>query len=158
MNDYFVADLGSQGRGTITYRMPNLEEGDYILSLKVWDIYNNSGVGSIAFRVADSQSMALEDPLCFPNPVMGEAYFSFGHNQMGNNMDVQIRIYDITGRLVTVVREQVQGTSARSNPIFWNGCSNTGSKLTAGLYVYSIIATNDQGETATVTSKFIVTR
>ena len=158
LNDYFVADLGSQGRGTITYRMPNLEEGDYILTLKVWDIYNNSGVGSIAFRVADSQSMALEDPLCFPNPVMGEAYFSFGHNQMGNNMDVQIRIYDITGRLVTVVREQVQGTSARSNPIFWNGCSNTGSKLTAGLYVYSIIASNDQGETATVTSKFIVTR
>ena len=158
LNDYFVSDMGSQGRGTITYRMPNLEEGDYILTLKVWDIYNNSGVASIAFRVADSQLMALEEPFCFPNPMAGEAYFSFGHNQVGNNMDVQIRIYDITGRLVTIVNEQVQGTSARTNPIYWNGCTSNGSKLTSGLYVYSIIATNDQGETATVTSKFIVSR
>ena len=158
LNDYFVSNLGDQGRGTITYRMPNLEEGDYILTLKVWDIYNNSGVASIAFRVADSQQMALEDPLCFPNPMTDEAYFSFGHNQVGNNMDVQIRIYDITGRLVTIVNEQVQGTSARTNPIYWNGCASNGSKLNSGLYVYSIAATNDQGETAVITSKFIVTR
>lgn len=158
LNDFFVADMGCQGKGTVTYRMPNLEEGDYILTLKVWDIYNNSGVTSIAFRVADSQMMALEDPLCFPNPVAGEAYFSFAHNQIGNNMDVQIRVYDITGRLVTVIEEQVQGTSARSNPIYWNGCSGNGSKLTAGLYVYSIIANNEQGEQAVVTSKFIVTQ
>ena len=158
LNDYFVADMGSQGRGTITYRMPNLEEGDYVLTLKVWDIYNNSGVANIAFRVADSQQMVLEDPLCFPNPVAGEAYFSFGHNQIGNNMDVQIRIYDITGRWVATLNEQVQGTSARSNPIYWNGRDNFGSVLRAGLYIYSIFATNDQGETAVVTAKFIVTR
>ena len=158
LNDYFVSDMGSQGRGTITYRMPNLEEGDYILTLKVWDIYNNSGTTSIAFRVANSETMVLEDPLCFPNPVAGEAWFSFGHNQVGNNMDVQIRVYDITGRLVTLVNEQVQGTSARTNPIYWNGCTSNGSRLTSGLYVYSISTTNDQGETATITSKFIVTR
>lgn len=158
LNDYFVSDMGSQGRGTITYRMPNLEEGDYILTLKVWDIYNNSGVTSIAFRVADSQLMALEDPLCFPNPVDGEAYFSFGHNQVGNNMDVQIRIFDVSGRLVTILNEQVMGTSARANPIYWNGRSNNGSQLSPGLYIYSINATNDQGETATITSKFILIR
>ena len=134
------------------------EEGDYILTLKVWDIYNNSGVASIAFRVADSRQMVLEDPLCFPNPVAGEAYFSFGHNQVGNTMDVQIRIYDITGRWVATVNEQVQGTSARSNPIYWNGCNSHGSKLTNGLYVYSVFATNDQGETSVVTSKFIIAR
>lgn len=158
LNDYFVSESGNQGKGTILYKMPNLEEGEYILSLKVWDIYNNSGVASITFRVVDSQIMMLEDPLCFPNPVVGEAYFSFGHNQVGNNMDVQIRIFDVTGRLVAVLNEQVQGTSARTNPIYWNGCSANGSKLDSGIYVYCITAINDQGETATITSKFIVTR
>lgn len=158
LNDFFVAEIGSQGKGTITYRIPNLEEGDYILTLKVWDIYNNSGLTSIAFRVADSQLMVLEDPLCFPNPVNGEASFSFSHNQVGNNMEVQIRIFDMTGRLVTILNEKVEGTSARTHPIYWNGCASNGKKLTAGLYVYSIIAINDQGEMATITSKFIVTR
>lgn len=158
LNDYFEAESGNQGKGRVSYKLPTLEEGDYTLNLKVWDTYNNSGTASIAFRVSDSQLMALEDPLCFPNPVRGETWFSFGHNQMGNNMDVQIRIFDMTGRLVVILNEQVLGTSARTNPIYWNGCTGNGSKLTAGLYVYSITATNDQGETATITSKFIVTR
>lgn len=158
LNDYFVADMGSQGKGSISYRLPNLEEGEYLLTLKVWDIYNNSGMASIAFRVADSQQMALEDPCCFPNPVAGEAYFSFGHNQVGNNMDVEICIFDVTGRLVTTIKEQVLGTSTRSNPIYWNGCANNGSKLSKGLYIYSIIANNEQGEQAVITSKLIIAR
>lgn len=158
LNDYFVAEAGNQGKGSLSYKMPNLEDGDYILNLKVWDIYNNSSVASIAFRVTDSELMALEDPLCFPNPVKGDAYFSFGHNQVGNNMDVQIRIFDITGRLVVILNEQVYGTSARTHPIYWNGCAANGSKLNSGIYIYSISATNYQGEVATITSKFIVTQ
>lgn len=158
LNDYFVADMGVQGKGTITYRMQNLEEGDYILNLKVWDIYNNSGTSSIAFRVANSTTMIIEDPICAPNPFTDEAYFSFGHNQIGNNMDVQIRVYDIMGRLVAVLNEQIYGTSARTTPIRWDGCSNFGGKLPAGMYVYTIIAVNDQNETATITSKLMILR
>lgn len=158
LNDYFVAEMGYQGKGKITYRMQNLEEGDYILNLKVWDIYNNSGTASIAFRVANSEMMVLEDPICAPNPVTDEAFFSFGHNQIGNNIDVQIQIFDIMGRLVTVLNDQIAGTSARTNPIRWNGCSNSGGKLPAGLYIYTIIAVNDNHETATITSKLLISR
>ena len=158
LNDYFVADVGHQGKGTIQYRMQNLEEGDYTLTLKVWDIYNNSGMASVNFTVTNSELMALEDPICFPNPFSEETYFSFGHNQIGNNMEVQISIYDIMGRLVTVLNEHVAGTSARTNPIRWDGCASNGKRLSAGVYVYCITATNDQHETASVTSKLIITR
>lgn len=156
LNDYFEANLGSQGKGKITFRMHDLAEGDYILNLKVWDVFNNSGTASIAFRVANSALMVLEEPICFPNPFVDEAYFSFGHNQIGNNMEVQIRVYDVMGRLVAVLNEHIAGTSARTAPIRWDGRSNFGGKLPAGLYVYTIIATNDQNETATITSKLMI--
>lgn len=158
LNDYFVADLGSQGDGVVNYRMQNLPDGDYILTLKVWDVYNNSGVSSIAFKVVSSSRMVLEDPICAPNPVAGETFFSFGHNQIGNNMDVVIQIFDMMGRRVAVLQQQVSGTSARSHPIRWDGCANNGGSLPSGVYVYSVTATNDQGETAAITSKFIVIR
>ena len=158
LNDYYESDMGVQGKGRIVYRMQNLEEGDYILNLKVWDIYNNSGTASIAFRVANSETMVIEDPICAPNPFTDETYISFGHNQIGNNMDVQIRIYDIMGRLVAVLNEQIFGTSARTTPIRWDGCSNSGGKLPPGMYVYTIIAVNDQNETATLTSKIMISR
>ena len=156
LNDYFESDLGEQGKGSIRFRMLDLSEGDYILTLKVWDIFNNSGMSSIAFKVRNSEAMALEDPYCAPNPVVNGTNFSFGHNQIGNNMDVQIQIYDIFGRLVAVLKEQVSGTSMRTNPIYWDGRSKGGDKLPAGVYVYSITATNDQHDTATITSKLIV--
>ena len=156
LNDYFVADLDAQGKGTIRYRMSNLPEGDYTLTLKVWDIYNNSGTAEVAFRVVNSGLMEIEDPRCIPNPVVDEAGFSFGHNQIGNNMDVRIRIFDFMGRLVTELHEQVYGVSTRSNPIPWNGCASNGKRLPAGIYVYVITVTNAQQETATVSSKLII--
>ena len=158
LNDYFVSDLGSQGKGVVNYRMQHLQEGDYKLSLKVWDIFNNSNTATIEFKVRNSEMMVLEDPCCAPNPVKGEACFSFGHNQIGNNMDVQISIYDMMGRLVTVLHEKVMGTSTRMNPIRWNGCSSGGRPLPAGVYVYCITATNDQKETASISSKLVITR
>lgn len=155
LNDYFVADFDSQGKGSISYRMKNLKEGDYVLNLKVWDIYNNSGTATIAFRVVNSEMMVLEDPVCFPNPFTDEAYFSFGHNQVGNNMEVQIRIFDMMGRLVAILNEEVTGTSTRINPIRWDGRSNYGGTLPAGLYLYTIIATNDKNETASIGGKMV---
>lgn len=156
LNDYYEAEMGSMGDGIVNYRIQNLPDGDYILTLKVWDVYNNSGSSSIAFKVVGSSHMFLEDPICAPNPVDGDTYFSFGHNQIGNNMDVQIQVFDMMGRLVAVLREQVAGNSARINPILWNGRANNGSTLPAGVYVYCITATNDQGETATVTSRLVI--
>ena len=158
LNDYFVADMGNQGKGTIRYRMQDLEEGDYTLTLKVWDIYNNSGTAEVSFRVVGSDYMVIEDPRCIPNPVTDQAAFSFGHNQIGNNMDVCIRIYDLMGRMVNELREQVYGTSTRMNPIPWNGCAANGSRLPKGVYVYVITVTNTQQETATLASKLILTR
>lgn len=158
LNDYFVAEIGSQGRGTIQYRMQGLEEGDYTLTLKVWDIYNNSSMATIDFRVASSDLMVIEDPICFPNPFRDETYFSFGHNQIGNNIDIQISIFDIMGRLVAILEDHVAGTSARTNPLRWDGRANNGQLLPAGVYVYCITATNDQEERASVTAKLIITR
>lgn len=158
LNDYFVSDLGNPGKGVISYRMQNLQEGDYLLSLKVWDIFNNSNTSTIAFKVRNSEMMALEDPYCAPNPFNEETCFSFGHNQIGNNMDVQISIYDMMGRLVAVLKEQVMGTSTRTNPIRWDGRSGTGKPLPAGVYGYCITVTNDKKETASVSSKLVIIR
>lgn len=157
LNDYFVAEKNNQGKGSITYRIQSLPEGNYTLTLKVWDIYNNSTTATIDFTVANSSLMVLEDPVCAPNPFTDETYFSFGHNQIGKNMQVEIRIFDAMGRLVNVMNEQVKGFSARTNPIRWDGRSSDGKPLPAGLYVYRIFATNDEGESAYITSKLIKT-
>ena len=158
LNDYFVAELDQPGKGTITYKMQDLADGDYTLTLKVWDIYNNSGTATIDFTVVNNGSMVIENAFNAPNPVTDETHFVFDHNQVGNNMQVNIYIYDIMGRWVTTLSEQVAGSSTRIAPIHWNGCGASGSPLRNGVYIYRIVATNDRGETATLVSKLVLSK
>ena len=156
LNDYFVSEVDNPGKGTITYKMQDLADGDYTLTLKVWDIYNNSNTASIDFTVVHSDGMVVENPANWPNPVTDETFFTFDHNQVGNNMKVEIQIFDIMGRWVTTLSETVSGSSTRVAPIRWNGCSANGATLRNGIYVYRIIATNDKGEMSTVVSKLVL--
>jgi len=158
LNDYFTAEIDQPGKGTITYKMQDLPDGDYTLTLKVWDIYNNSGMATVTFTVKNSGGMHIENAFNTPNPVMDETCFVFDHNQVGNNMKVDIYIFDVMGRWVNTLSEQVAGTSTRIAPIRWNGCSANGSPLRNGIYVYRIVATNDQGETATLVSKLVLSK
>ena len=158
LNDYFVAEIDQPGKGTISYKMQNLADGDYTLTLKVWDIYNNSGTATIDFTVINSSEMHIENAFNAPNPMTDETCFVFDHNQVGNNMKVDIYIYDIMGRWVNTLSEQVSGTSTRITPIRWDGRGAHGECLRNGLYVYRIVATNDQGETATLVSKLVLSK
>ena len=158
LNDYFVSEIDNPGKGQIAFKMQNLAAGDYTLTLKVWDIYNNSNTASIDFTVVNSGEMAIEDPVNYPNPVIDETCFTFEHNQVGSNLKVQIDIFDIMGRWVTRLSETIEGTSARTSPVRWDGCGANGERLRNGVYVYRILATNDSGETAAVVSKLVLNK
>jgi flagellar hook assembly protein FlgD len=158
LNDYFVADLDQPGKGSITYKMQDLADGDYTLTLKVWDIYNNSSTASIDFTVVNNSGMVIENAFNAPNPVTDETHFVFDHNQVGNNVKVDIYIYDIMGRWVNTISETVSGASTRTDPIRWNGCGAGGASLRNGVYIYRIVATNDNGETATLVSKLVLSK
>ena len=158
LNDYFSAELDQPGKGSIAYKMQDLADGDYTLTLKVWDIYNNSGTATIDFTVVNNSVMVIENAFNAPNPVTDETHFVFDHNQVGNNVKVDIYIYDIMGRWVTTLSETVSGTSTRITPIRWNGRGSRGENLRNGVYVYRIVATNDNGETATLVSKLVLSK
>ena len=158
LNSYFVSQIDEPGKGVITFKMQDLPDGDYTLTLKVWDIYNNSGTATIDFTVLNNAGIKIEELFNAPNPVTDETHFVFDHNQVGNNMKVDIYIYDIMGRWVTTLSEVVSGTSTRIAPIRWDGRGAHGEALRNGVYVYRVVATNDQGETATMVSKLVLNK
>ena len=73
-------------------------------------------------------------------------------------MKVDIYIYDIMGRWVTTLSQVVSGSSTRVDPIRWDGRNAQGGDIRNGVYVYRVVATNDQGETATMVSKLILSK
>ena len=140
LNDYYVADLDSYQSGSLSYPLRNLSPGLHTLSLKAWDVYNNSSTKEIQFIVYDqNESLKLTNVLNYPNPFINYTEFWFNHNSSGI-LDVSIQIFTISGKLIKTIIGQTNssGVSSLSRNITWDGTDDYGSKIGKGVYIYKL--------------------
>lgn len=158
LNDYFEGEINRSAAGTISFPLSQLNPGKHTLILKVWNVFNNSSTASIDFVVVNSAEMVIESLYNYPNPFIDETFFVFDHNQAGMEMDVDLRVFDLSGRLVKQMKGTIKGTAFRSEPIRWDGTSDGGQKLPKGLYIYRLNVTNEKGQQAQKNAKLIFYR
>ncbi len=158
LNQYYKADINSFQSGEINYPMSNLADGPHVLSLRVWDIYNNSSTAFLDFVVVSQDEMIVENLLNYPNPFITETNFIFDHNQSGQDLDVKIIIYSTDGRRVKTIETRINPEGYQSTPIKWNGLDDNGAAIGKGFYVYQVLVKNESGATAQDTSKLVFLR
>ena len=84
LNDYFESNLNDYTSGILRYPMSNLSEGWHDLQVKVWDVYNNSSMATLRFRVVDENSIIIANMGNYPNPASDFTRFTFEHNKAGH--------------------------------------------------------------------------
>jgi hypothetical protein len=158
LNDYYESDLNSYQSGTIQYQLSNLIEGEHSITLKVWDVTNNSSVASIDFIVTESAQFILENLINYPNPFTNQTSFVFEHNQADGDLKVVIRIFDLSGQLVKTIYETFYADGFRIGPIEWDGYDDRGNKLGSGIYVYRVSVRSSLGEKAEAFQKLVIVK
>lgn len=156
LNNYYISNLNSYQKGRVVYDFKKLSAGRHHLTLKVWDVFNNPSESVLDFVVQNSEKMELSHVLNYPNPFSTKTHFYFEHNQICNQLDVQIQIMTISGNLVKTIQENVSLQGFRSDGIAWDGCDEYGDKLAKGVYVYRITVKNSQGEIAEIIEKLVI--
>lgn len=156
LNDYYQADLNSYKSGTIRYPFKDLSEGKHTLSLKVWDVYNNSSQSTTEFVVSESPTLALSHVLNYPNPFTTKTQFFFEHNQCCQLLNIQLQVFTISGKLVKNINKFVQAEGYRSDPIEWDGRDDFGDKIGRGVYIYRLKVKTSQGTTAEKYEKLVI--
>ncbi|HEY9113708.1 MAG TPA: type IX secretion system sortase PorU [Bacteroidales bacterium] len=155
LNNYYEAQRDSYKSGRISYPLSKLSEGPHTISLKVWDIYNNSTTATLNFTVVTAENFVIENLVNYPNPFSNETSFVFDHNQAGQTMQVNIRIYSLDGKLVRNLNAQISSESYQSEPITWNATNEGGSKISPGMYMYKVVVQNESGASSVESSKMI---
>ncbi len=158
LNEFYQADLNSYQSGTIIYPLSNLEEGNYFVEVKVWDIFNNSATGSTEFVVVKSDEMLLQNLKNYPNPFKESTYFTFEHNKSDQDLDITIDIFDMSGALVRTIKAKEYGAGFRSQPVYWNGKNESGNQSRQGVYLYRIRVTSSDGREGVETGRLIILR
>jgi len=158
LNDYYVSDLNTFKSGVITYPFSTLEDGPHHVDLKVWDVFNNSTEAGIDFVVVSSAYIAFEHLLNYPNPMRDHTTFSFETNQVNQNVDVEVRIYSLTGNLVKTIRQSLFLNGYRVDLITWDGTDDLGWRINSGIYGYRLRLTYQDGSVVQGSSKLVLIR
>lgn len=138
MNPYYTADVDSYQSGTVRYLFKGLPPGAHTLTLKAWDTFNNSSERTLEFVVANNEGLALNHVLNYPNPFANHTTFHFDHNRQGDDLDVQVQLFTVSGRLIRTLQTRAAGASAHVGELTWDGRDEYGDVLGRGVYVYKV--------------------
>jgi hypothetical protein len=158
LNDYFESDLNDYSSGKLSYPMFNLSEGWHSLTVKVWDIFNNSSEETIDFQVIPGENPVLSNVYNYPNPASHVTWFKFDHNKAGEEITISITVYDMEGRHVTDIQETVFAGGFSSEPLEWDLKDANGNMLRQGIYPYRVRITDKNGRFAESIKKLVVVR
>ena len=142
LNNYYSASSDTYQKGTLQYLFSHLPLGKHRLKLKAWDVYNNSSEATLEFTVTENASLEIIRLSNYPNPVqlpIGTAtFFEFEHNRTGEDLTIDLEIFDYLGRKVKTIQTELDRTETPAIATTWDGKSDSGMILNPGIYVYRL--------------------
>ena len=145
LNDFYTATLDSYQSGTIRFPLSDLEAGEHTLTLKVFDTYNNSSTKSIDFFVSKDAKSAISDVTSYPNPFNERTTFVITHDRIGENLEVIVEIYSLSGDLVQTINAEIFDNTGTIEDLEWDRRSWNGAPVYEGIYVSKIILLTNDG-------------
>ncbi len=158
LNNYFTYKINSYQEGFASYPFFNLSKGEHTIRFKVWDNYNNSSEATLTFHVNDRPQKVLEHVRNYPNPFTEDTWFTFEHNFSDQELDIQIRIYNLAGVLIRILEDRQWVGGYTIDPVYWDGKDSGGEKVAAGIYVFQVIIRSKEGIQLSSSGKLIIIR
>lgn len=155
LNDNFVYDFGTYTSGTTYYQLPELSVGKHKLKFRAWDILNNSSTVSLDFNVVRGLTPKLFNVGVTKNPASTSTTFIINHDRVGTTMDVDIDVFDASGRLLWTRHESGVSTGGAYTST-WNLCTDSGQQLQTGVYLYRVRVACEGSSQASKANKLVV--
>ncbi len=161
LNDYYSQAPGSFTRGSISFPFTGLTTGLHTLTLKAWDMFDNSSEKTIAFKVPGDPEPVVIHVMNAPNPMFDHTSFLFQPSaSFGSALDVTILICNLDGILVHALSHRFEEPQVMSMlpQISWDGTDTNGKKLSSGIYPYKITFKGSNGAYWETSQKLVIIR
>jgi antitoxin (DNA-binding transcriptional repressor) of toxin-antitoxin stability system len=157
LNDFYQAEENDYTKGEVRFPLKDLAPGTYTMRVRAWDVANNLGEGTTEFIVADDGRIALQNVLNYPNPFTDRTCFQFDTNVAGEDLEVLIQVFTVSGRLVKTLEEFIpanDGALRLDDCIEWDGRDDYGDQLARGVYLYQVRVRTQGGQELNGQSEF----
>ena len=155
LNSYFTYALGSCQNGSLSYKLNDLPDGKYTLTIKAWDLQNNSSSSSISFVVDSDKKPDLDNMVVYPNPVSDVAYVTVQTDIPQQRMEYRLFIYDMCGQTVNTICGNTVTDNGQLN-LKWNLNNEGGARVQPGVYVCRLQVKSEMSNFEEKTKKIVV--
>ena len=155
LNSYFAYDFGDYRSGRVGFTIPELSEGKHQLLFRAWDVQNNSSTTELSFEVVKDEPGNISID-CSRSAGSNNATFIITHDRVGTLLNVQLDLYDTSGRQLWRHRESGVA-SGNVYTMDWDLCISGGRPLMTGVYIYRITVSSDGGNEVSQAKKMIIT-
>ncbi len=136
----------SANSGLVSFLIPELENGRYKLTFRVWDVSNNSATKELEFVVTDEFEPIINEFFIYGNPAKDITRFVLTTNLPGSELMVTFSVYNMAGNLIWSHQEKsASGNNVREIEYEWNLTSRDGSRLNPGIYLVRASVTSANG-------------
>ena len=156
LNSSFSYDFGDYRSGSVGFSIPTLDYGHHKLLFRAWDVLNNSSTAELDFEVAKGVEPNCISLNCIRNSATNLTTFIITHDRTGCELQVQLDIFDMSGRQLWRYRES--GVSSDNTYTFdWDLSVDGGRRLQTGVYLFKVSISSDGSGQSSMTKKLIVT-
>ncbi|MDR2231724.1 MAG: type IX secretion system sortase PorU [Tannerella sp.] len=136
LNSYYTSTPGTNGEGTIRFSIPTLPVGVHTAEFKAWNVLNRSTTKTFTFEVVEGLKPRITSLIAAPVPARENVEFRLAHSLPESRMTVNIRVYDMIGRLCWDYEETGVSDLFRAHTITWDLTDGGGKRLLPGVYIY----------------------
>jgi hypothetical protein len=158
LNNFYESALDDYQKGVVRFPLEGIAEGKHSLRIKAWDVLNNSSEVVLDFIVVSSTEGKLARVYNYPNPFSTSTRFMFEHNMPNQTLQVSLKIFSMTGKVVKRFRETINTPGTRYDGIMWDGNDQYSEKLANGVYLYKLSIKSENGFSDDKIQKLIILR
>ena len=155
LNDYFQYDFGDYRSGSLNYSLPQLPTGRHKLLFRAWDVMNNSSTAELEFNVVKGLEPSIFSIDCTKNPAKTETTFIVTHDRTGSQVDIEIDVFDTSGRQLWTHKE-TGVSSSQASTVTWDLTTTGGHRLSTGVYLYRVRLSSEGSSQASKAKKLII--
>lgn len=156
LNDYYVPEFGNYKQGSLGFVIPKLPAGAHTLSLRAWDLLNNSSVSMLDFTVDPNFEPSIVHLVASPNPAVTHTNFFVTCDLPGSDIKAMVEVFDFSGRRLWMSEGHANSiTGAFVVP--WNLSVGGGyGRISPGVYLYRASIRCEDTKWVSKTQKLIV--
>ncbi|HOY31196.1 MAG TPA: type IX secretion system sortase PorU [Bacteroidales bacterium] len=156
LNGYFIQDADKYTSGSIEYKFNGLGYGQHQLTIRAFDLVNNSSEKVIHFNVKGPDDAGFGKVFNYPDPFTDHTNFYIETNMSTGDQHLKISVYDMTGRMAAEIHHDIAAGNYQPVEIRWNACNAQGGPLSRGFYSYTVTLTDTEGVQKRCAEKLII--